>query len=125
MNSVLATSVIPIKVERWLSQNPDVLFRIREFPVTTKWDLYLTIAYHVETVFAREIIGYSSEQRVLSRTYSSFLKPILDLNPLMNIHFQSKTIENFIISIQSNSDISRKTLAPQLRQYYLTGNSIP
>ena len=118
-------SVIPIKLERWLSQNPDVLFTIREFAGTMKLDLYLIMAYHVETVFAREIIGYSAEPKVLSRAYSSFLKPVLDLNPLMNIHFQSEIMENFIISIQSNSDISRKILAPKLRQYFLTGNSVP
>ncbi len=118
-------SVIPIKVERWFSQNPDLLFMIREFAVTMKLDLYLIMAYHVEATFAREIIVYSSQQGVLSRTYCSFLKPILDLNHLTNIHFQSETMENFIISIQRNSDISRKTLAPKLRQYFLTENSVP
>jgi exopolyphosphatase len=118
-------SVIPIKVERWLSRNPDLLFMIREFAVTMKLDLYLIMAYQVEATFAREIIVYSSEHGVLSRTYCSFLKPILNLDPLTNIHFQSETMENFIISIQRNSDISRKILAPKLRQYFLTENSVP
>ncbi len=118
-------SVIPIKVERWLSRNPDALFRIREFALERELDLYLIMAYHVETAFAREIIGYSAEQRVIARTYSSFLKPILDLKPIKNIHFQSESMENFIVAIQSNSDISRKTLAPKLRQFCSTGNSVP
>ena len=117
-------SVIPVKVERWISRNPDALLRIREFAATMKLDFYLIMAYHVETAFAREIIGYSADPKVLSRTYSSFLKPTLDLHPLMNIHFQPETMENFIISIQNNSDISRKILAPKLRQYFLTGNSV-
>ena len=33
--------------------------------------------------------------------------------------------KDFIICSQSNSDIPRKTLAPKLRQYFLTGNSVP
>ncbi len=117
-------SVIPVKVEPWLTRNPDVLLRIREFAVTMKLDLYLIMAYHVDTVFSREIIGYSPERKVLSRAYFSFFKPMLDLKSLMNINFQSETRENFFISNQGNSDISRKTLAPKLRQYFLSENSL-
>ena len=117
---MVGISVIPMKIRTWLSQNPDAFSRILEFASHWKLDLYLIMAYHVNKDLGRELIAFSTQKSLLSRAYTSLLRPFLDLRPVVFDTIDHEIGDNFIISMQNNCGISRKTLAPKLKQYLMS-----
>ncbi len=118
-------SVIPVNVEQWLDGSPGRLVGIREFAAATQLDFYLIMAYHVDGVFAREVIGFSADRGLLSRTFSSLLTPLLGLEPLTEMGFDREARDSFFISKQNHTNISRKVLVPKLKQYFLDLKDFP
>jgi exopolyphosphatase len=117
-------SVIPVEVGSWLDGRPGVLSAIRDFASTMRLDLYLIMAYHLKGVFSRELIAYSADGRLLRDAHAAFLKPLLALEPLAGMDLESDSRENFLFSIQGNTDISRKILAPKLKRHLLSAQGL-
>ena len=112
-------SVIPVKLEQWLAGDPVPFSAIREFSAAAGLEFYLIMTYHVNGAFGREILAFSADGELLRHTCSSLLTSFLELTPLTKYGFDGETVRDFFISKQNNTNISRKVLAPRLKQYFL------
>jgi inorganic pyrophosphatase/exopolyphosphatase len=110
----LGISVVPIRLEQWCKENPDLWSMIQTFRKSLRLDLYLIMTYAHTPRFKREIIGHGADRKVLTRLFSCCLVPFLGLTPMKNATLPLNYRDYFLCYDQKMVEISRKKLVPEL-----------
>lgn len=113
----IGISAIPVLLRPWIENNPQLFATIEAFRSSNAFDLYLLMTYSCVPNFRREIIGHAADQGFLAGLFSTFLNSYLGLKPLAIASAEQKSGHRFLCYEQTNTEISRKKLLPQLKRY--------
>jgi exopolyphosphatase len=113
-------SVVPIKLETWLAETPDLPSLITRFALDRQQDLFMVMTYYPSPKFERKIITWSSNSEILNDIYSYFNSSGAQLTPLERFPSDYKGSHNLRCWHQSNTKLSRKHLFPLLKSFWCT-----